>query len=192
MASRGAWEGLGRLAQVLEKLKKSFDGQMPGLMDIGRVFIFLINFICYFAALLSFYLTEILTQFLYAILYVVSPLAFLCIIPNQTGHIAKNIYKGVIQIAMWRILWAILGAMLFEFISSPIANWQNFFMGALTNLCIGAAMLFIPFFTSSLLSDGGASVASRGMEIGRGLPYRAYQKIRNLKNKKGDGHEQGK
>ena len=158
--------GMGRLGQVLKKLDQSFQGQMPSVTQVRQLLTFLINFVCYAIALLSFYLTEIISQFLYAILYVVSPLAFLCMIPSGTGHIAKNIYKGIINVAVWRILWAILGAMLFDFISSPIASWGNFFMGALVNLCIGVSMLFIPFFASSLINDGASRVVERVMERG--------------------------
>ena len=199
--------GLKRLPLVLEQLHKNFKGDMPGMMQFRQMLIFLINFACYLIALLSFYLTEIISHFLYAILYVVSPLAFLCMIPSQTQHIAKNIYKGIINIAVWRVLWSILGAMLFEFIRSPVANWGNFFMGALTNLCIGASMLLIPFFTRSLINDGGTGVASGAMALAslpvargiQGIPLRALRSTARLgkrlitgKRKKGGSNEQKK
>ena len=184
--------GLGRLSKVLKELQKSFQGEMPGMMQFRQMLIFLINFACYLIALLSFYLTEILSHFIYAVLYVVSPLAFLCMIPTQTQHIPKNIYKGIINIAIWRILWSILGAMLFEFIRSPMVTWGNFVMSALVNLCIGASMLLIPFFASSLVSDGGRGVASAAVSLGtlpvlggiKGIPMRAFRRI----TKKRKGH----
>lgn len=183
--------GLGRLSGVVEELHKNFHGERPGMMQFRQMLIFLINFVCYLIALLSFYLTEVVSHFIYAILYVVSPLAFLCMIPAQTRHIAKNIYKGIINIAIWRILWAILAAMLFEFIRSPMATWDNFIMGALVNLCIGASMLLIPFFTHSLINDGGSGVASGALALGtlpvaggiKALPRTALHKMTKFSKK---------
>ena len=184
--------GLDRLSQVLGQLKKNFQGDMPGMIQFKQMLLFLLSFACYLIALLSFYLTELISYFIYAILYVVSPLAFLCVIPSQTQHIPKNIYKGIINIAIWRVLWAILGAMLFEFVNSPLATWDNFIISGLTNLCIGASMLLIPFFASSLINNGGSSVASGAIALGvspvadgiKAIPGKFFKGIAQRRKKK--------
>ena len=178
--------GMGRIEKVFQHFSLE---DMPGVMQFQKMLIFLVSFLCYLLALMSFYLTEILSYFIYAVLYVMSPLAFLCLIPCATQHIARNIYKGIINVAVWRVIWSILGAMLFELIRSPIANWDNFFMAALINLCIGVSMLMVPFFTSSLLSDGGSSVASRAMDMGTqpvlNMPFKIFSQLKRRYRGKG-------
>ena len=111
--------GMEKFEQVAGELKNSFKREMPSMAIFRQMFIYFLNFISYLIALFSFYFTGVVTNFIYSVLYVVSPLAFLCIIPGNTMHIAKNLYKGLVNVAVWRILWSILGAILLEFPALP-------------------------------------------------------------------------
>ena len=120
----------------------------------------------YFFTLLSFYLIEIISQVLYIILYIISPLTFLCFVPSETKHISINIFTGITKIAIWRIMWTILGMILFELVKSPMGGAGNFIIIFLTNICIAFSMLFVPFFTSAILSDGGSGMSARVLSFG--------------------------
>ena len=158
--------GMDHLADVLEHVLKEYQEKQSALSFLGRLFLFDINLILYFFTLLSFYLMEIISQVLYIILYIISPLAFLCFVPSETKHISVNIFKGITKIAIWRIMWTILGLILFEMVKSPITGPGNFVIILITNICIALAMLFVPFFTSSILGDGGGGMSARILAFG--------------------------
>ena len=187
-------DGENKMALVVEHLQKNFTAEFPSMMQFRQMLLFVVSFICYVVAILSFYLTDIISNFVYMVLYVVSPLGFLCFIPTSTQNIAKNIYRGIINVAVWRVLWSIMANFLFEVVRSPMNDWGNFLMGALINLCVGISMLLIPFFTRSLLSDGLAGVSSTvmataTMPVAQGIkrfpisPGRFFKK-RSAKNEK--------
>ena len=153
-------DGIASLAGTLEILEKRFSAETPNLFKFREMIIYTIGMGCYSLALLSFYLTDALSQFVYSILYVISPLAFLCLIPNRTSHITGNVFKGIVTVSIWQILWSILGVMLLSFTKNPVWDWENFFMTSLINLCIGFSMLMIPLFTKSLIGDGLESLST--------------------------------
>ena len=83
-------------------------------------------------------------------------------ISSHTSYVTANLFKGLINVIVWKILWSILGVMLLKFAVSPeVSSWDNFFTTALVNICIGFSMLFVPFATKSLIGDGltGAATA---------------------------------
>ena len=178
-----------KLSFVLEQLQKNFSAEFPSMIQFRQMLLFAVSFFCYMVASLSFYLTEIISSFVYGVLYVVSPLAFLCFIPTSTQNIAKNVYRGIITVAVWRILWSIMANILFDVVRSPMNDWSNFFMAAMVNLCIGISMLLVPLFARSLLGDGLAGVASSAMAVGtvpagmaaRGLRKMAARPLRRVK-----------
>jgi hypothetical protein len=82
-------------------------------------------------------------------------------ISGRTAFVTSNLYKGLINVVTWKILWSILGVMLLKLATSPsVGDWDNFLTSILVNLCIGLSMLFIPFTTKSLINDGMSSAAS--------------------------------
>lgn len=167
-------DGENKIALVVKTLQKNFSAEFPSMMKFRQMLLFIVSFLCYIVATLSFYLTEIISNFIYAILYIVSPLAFLCFIPNNTQHIVSNVYKGIINVAVWKVLWSIMANILFKVVQSPMNDWGNFLMGALINLSIGFSMLFIPVFTRSLLNSGlegigSAAMTKAAMPVAQGL-----------------------
>ncbi len=147
--------GIANLESLLEEMQNNFDKKSPGLLQFREMLVFVINIVCYLVALLGFYVTDVLIHFVFSVLYVLSPLLILCYISESTSYITKNLYKGLCHVSVWKILWSILGVLLLKLATAPqVGGWDNFFMQALMNLCIGVSMLMIPFFTRSLLSDG--------------------------------------
>ena len=111
--------------------------------------------VCYLVALLGYYVTEVLINFAYTILYVLSPLMILAYVPQATAHITKNLYRGLLEISFWKILWCLLGILLHNLATVPEGGgWDSVLMQAMMNFCIGFSMLVIPFFAKSLLGDG--------------------------------------
>ena len=140
----GRLDGISSINDLPGELKSLYKSDTPGFFKFRQMLIFALSQCSFLLAYLSFYLTDILAHFIYAILYVVSPLAFLCLIPKATMHIPKNIFKGIITVMVWKVLWSVLGAMILAFVKSPVHDWENFLVTVAINISIGVSMLAIP------------------------------------------------
>lgn len=131
----------------------------------------LLKFDGFFMAVLSFasfallyiakYLTVILYYFYWGLLSIAAPLMILCYIFPATSNITTNLYKSLIEVASWKIVWAILSAMLksvsFGFIYE---NEQSYLPLVAMNFIIAIALLFTPKILRSLVGEGVQSTAS--------------------------------
>lgn len=119
------------------------------------------SLIAYIIAYLGFFVAEALTQFVWIILYTISPLMILAYVSPQTANITGNLYKGLIKVIIWKTLWTILGALLLKMAIEPsVTGMSDWIMSIVMNFCIGLAMLFVPMATRSLINDGMESAAS--------------------------------
>lgn len=119
------------------------------------------SLIAYIIAYLGFFVAEALTQFVWVILYTVSPLMILAYVPVQTANVTANLYKGLVKVVLWKIMWTILGALLLKMAMEPsVTGMADWIMSIVMNFCIGLAMLFVPMATRSLINDGMEGAAS--------------------------------
>ncbi|MCB0308576.1 MAG: type IV secretion system protein [Bdellovibrionales bacterium] len=154
--------GLGKLTELLDELQKQYEAESPRWLQFREALIFIINLVSYLIAYIGIFITNIMLQFVWSILYVVSPLMILMYISPHTSYVTHNLFKGLINVVIWKILWSILGVMLLKFAVSPeVSSWDNFFTTALVNICIGLSMLFVPLAAKSLVGNGltGAATA---------------------------------
>lgn len=153
--------GIGQLTDLLNEIQKNYEETSPKWLQFREALIFVINLVSYLIAYIGIFITNILIQFVWSILYVVSPLMILMYVSRYTSFITASLFKGLIQVTIWKVLWSILGVMLLKFAVSPeVQSWDNFFTTALVNLCIGFSMIFVPIATNSLISSGLQSVAT--------------------------------
>ncbi len=133
--------------------------------------VLLLKFDGFFMAVLSFasfallyiakYITVLLYYFYWGLLSIAAPLMILCYIFPTTAKITANLYKGLIEVASWKIIWAILSAMLksisFGFIYE---NEQSYLSLVAMNFIIAIALLFTPRILRSLIGEGVQSTAA--------------------------------
>lgn len=133
--------------------------------------VLLLKFDGFFMAILSFasfallyiakYLTVVLYYFYWGLLSIAAPLMILCYMFPSTANITTNLYKGLIEVASWKIIWAILSAMLksvsFGFIYE---NEQSYLPLVAMNFIIAIALLFTPRILRSLIGEGVQSTAA--------------------------------
>jgi len=119
------------------------------------------SLIAYIVAYLGFFVAEALTQFVWVILYTVSPLMILAYVPPSTANITANLYKGLVKVIVWKLLWSILGALLLKMAMEPqVTGMADWILSIVMNFCIGLAMLFVPMAAKSLINDGLEGAAS--------------------------------
>lgn len=152
--------GLEQLSEVLKKLGPNYSGH-DDWFNLRETAIYVFSLGAYIVAYVGFFAATALTHFVWTILYVCSPLMILMYVGRSTGHITVSLYRGMIQVVIWKILWSILGVLLLRLAEQPeVSGMEDYLMAIVMNLCIGVSMLFIPLATKSLISDGMSSAAS--------------------------------
>ena len=153
--------GLEQLSEVLKKLGPNYSGHDGSWFNLRETTIYIFSLAAYIIAYLGFFVATALTHFVWAILYICSPLMILMYVSRHTAYVTTSLYKGLIQVVLWKILWSILGVLLLKLAVRPqVGGMEDYLMAIVMNLCIGVSMLFIPLATRSLISDGMNSVAS--------------------------------
>ena len=152
--------GLEQLSEVLKHLGPNSSGH-DSWFSLRETAIYIFSLAAYIIAYLGFFVATALTHFVWAILYVCSPLMILMFVSRYTAYVTASLYKGLIQVVIWKILWSILGVLLLKLAVQPqVTGMEDYLMAIVMNLCIGVSMLFIPLATKSLISDGMNSAAS--------------------------------
>ncbi len=157
----GKIDKIANVWEVLTHLGPKEKDLSGGLFDLRGHILYIFSLISYIVALLGFFVAEALTHFVWVVLFTISPLMILAYVPKSTSHITVNLYKGLIKVVIWKILWTVLGVLLLKLAMSPqFHSMEDFIMSIVLNLCIGLSMLFIPIATRSLINDGLESAAS--------------------------------
>lgn len=154
-------QGIKKLQDLMGHLEQNYTQTEVSWLKFREAVIFILNLLSYIIAYTGVFVANVLIHFVWSILYVCSPLMILMYISKRTSFVTSNLYKGLINVISWKILWSILAVMLLKMATSPeVGNWDSFLTTILVNLCIGLSMLFIPLTTKSLISDGMESAAT--------------------------------
>jgi hypothetical protein len=177
--------GLAQLKGILEQTEKIIRAQEISWLGFRQLLIFFINFSAYCIAYLGFFFAEAIIHFVWAILYIASPLMILMYISEKTSFVTVNLFKGVINVATWKVMWSILGVLLLKLMTTPqMGGADNFLTSAVVNICVGLSMLFVPFATKSLIGDGMSSMANVAAGFSSGLIAKlTYAKVMELGKK---------
>ena len=157
------------LWETIRQLGPNSQGESDGLFDIRGHVVYFFSIGAYLIAYIGFFASVALMNFVWAILYICAPLMILCYVPPSTSGVVGNLYRGLVSVATWKILWCLLGSLLLKLAITPKdAGIDDIFLSMVMNLLIGVSMLLIPLFTKSLLGDGLQS-ASAALAAAPGL-----------------------
>lgn len=172
MLSDGITAKIGQSQDVWEMIRQmgpNSQGESDGLFDLKGHVVYFFSIGAYLIAYIGFFASIVLMNFVWAILYVCAPLMLLCYVSPVTSGIVGNLYRGLISVATWKILWTLLGSLLLKLAVTPKdAGIDDVFLSMVMNLLIGVSMLLIPLFTKSLIGDGLQS-ASAALATAPGL-----------------------
>lgn len=158
--------GMNNIQLVLKEMWKVLSKTEVSWIHYKEMVIFVFSLLSYIGAYLGAFIADALVHFCWAILYVVSPLMILAYIPEGTSGTCKNLYRSLCTVMCWKILWAILGALLLKLStgvplqSGTVEAEYNSILIVVMNLFIGISMLFVPFATKSIITDGLSTFAS--------------------------------
>jgi Na+/melibiose symporter-like transporter len=130
------------------------------LLKFDDIFIAILSFASFMLLYFARYITVALYYFFWVLLSALSPLMILAYVFPSTAGITRNLYRGLIEVACWKILWAVLSAMLTSLSFGNIYQTEGSYITlTIMNFVIGVALLFTPLLMRSLIGDGVQAAA---------------------------------
>lgn len=131
------------------------------LLQFNDLIIAVLSFISFMILYVARYLTVAMYHFFWTFFLIAAPLLLLFNIFEGTSQITKNLFKGMIEVACWKIVWAILGAMLSALSFGDAYQAEgNYLTLIVMNFVISVAMLMTPMMVKSLVGSGIQSMSS--------------------------------
>lgn len=157
-------DGLNKLSEVMSRLAPSMNPN-SSMFSLRDTAMYVFSLAAYIIAYVGFFTATALTHFIWTILYICSPIMILMYVSPKTSHITSSLYKGLIQVVVWKVLYSILGVLLLKLalqsdLNAEMMGLEDYLLALVVNLCIGVSMLFIPVATKSLIGDGLNSLAT--------------------------------
>jgi hypothetical protein len=129
-----------------------FDDLIIGILSIGS----------YILLYIARYLTIAMYHFFWLFFMVSSPLLILFHMFEGTQQITRNLFVGMIEVASWKIVWAILGSMLTALSFGDAYKAEGSYLTLVVmNFVIAAAMLMTPMMVKSLSSGGAQGMSAK-------------------------------
>ncbi|MDZ4660415.1 MAG: hypothetical protein SGJ18_02220 [Pseudomonadota bacterium] len=131
------------------------------LLQFDDLIIAGLSFISYLVLYIARYLTLAMYHFFWLFYMVTAPLLLLFNLFPGTSQITKNLFRGMIEVASWKIVWAILGAMLASLSFGEMYRSEGSYVELIVmNFVIAIAMLATPMLVRSLINGGLTSMSS--------------------------------
>ena len=130
------------------------------LLQFDDLFMAILSFLSFVIVYVARYLTIALYYFYWTLLSICSPLMILCYIFPETSKITSNLYRGLIEVACWKILWAIMSAMLTSLSFGNIYQTEGSYLTLMIlNFIIAIGLICTPLLMKSLVGPGIESTA---------------------------------
>lgn len=131
------------------------------LLQFNDLIIAVLSFLSFLVLYIARYITIAMYHFFWIFFMVTAPLLLLFNLFASTSQITINLFKGMMEVASWKIVWAILGAMLTALSFGDAYKAEgNYLTLIVMNFVIAIAMLATPMMVKSLLGSGLQSMSS--------------------------------
>lgn len=130
------------------------------LLKFDDLFMAILSFGSFILLYIARYITIALYYFYWVLLSICAPLMILCYVFPKTASITENLYRGLIEVACWKIIWAVMSAMLTSLSFGDIYRTEGSYVTLIVmNFVVAIAMLFTPVIMRSLIGEGVQATA---------------------------------
>jgi len=131
------------------------------ILQFNDLIIATLSFLSYLVLYIARYLTIAMYHFFWIFFMISAPILLLFNLFEGTQQVTKNLFKGMIEVACWKIVWAILGAMLAALSFGDAYKTEGSYIVLIVmNFIIALAMLMTPMMVKSLVGGGLQSMSS--------------------------------
>jgi len=129
------------------------------ILGFNDLLIAVLSFLSYLVLYIARYVMVALYHFTWVFLSIMAP--FLLLFHLFTSKITENLFKSLIEVACWQIVWSVLSAMLsaLPFGNAYVAD-GNYLTVIVINFIIALCMLGTPLVVHSLVGSGFSAVTS--------------------------------
>jgi hypothetical protein len=158
-------DNLNGLDTVLKMAQEKTEGYSMSVSTVVLAFndliIATLSFLSFLVLYVARYLTVAMYHFFWTFFMIAAPLLLLFNLFEGTQQITKNLFKGMIEVACWKIVWAILGAMLTALSFGDAYRAEGSYLTLIVmNFVIATAMLMTPMMVKSIVGNGLQSMSS--------------------------------
>jgi hypothetical protein len=158
-------DSMNTLDSVIRMAKEKSESYPSGtssiLLGFNDLLMATLAFLSFLILYIARYLMIAMYHFFWTFYIVAAPLLLLFNLFQATGNITANLFRGMIEVASWKIIWAILGAMLTSLAFGDAYQAEGGYVTTIVmNFVIAVAMLATPLFVKSLSGQGAQSLYS--------------------------------
>jgi hypothetical protein len=159
--------GLDSIMQMASEKAKTYSMSTTSLLlGFNDLVVSIITFLSYVILFIARYITVALYHFMWLFLSILSPILILFHLFRGTSQITVNLFKSLIEVASYKIIWAVLSAMITSLAFGQAYQADgNYLTIVLINFIIALAMLSTPLVVKSLVG-GGLSSMSEALGMG--------------------------
>jgi hypothetical protein len=147
------------IAMAKDKVHSYPSSPISILMGANDMMIAILSFLSYVVVFFARYVIVAVYHFLWVFLCILSPILILFNLFRGTSQITVNLFKGLIEVASYKIVWAVLSAMLtsLAFGNAYLAD-GGYMTVIVLNFVVALAMLATPLVVHSLVGSGLSSM----------------------------------
>lgn len=149
--------------EVLDKLSDKFREMSFSWVSIKDHVMIIISYLSFYALYISVYLADAFFLYSWMLIYVFSPLLIAFYVFPSTAGATTMLFKSIIEVCAWKIVWCVLSVLLWSIALSDINNPEhkiNFLTAIILNLMLAFSILKTPKITKSFLGSGVSAVSS--------------------------------
>lgn len=156
--NQNSFETFMKLAE--EKSRSYSSSKATLLIKFDDLIIAVLSYFSFAILYFARYLSIALYYFFWVFLSAISPvLIFFYLFPSTSG-ITKNLYRGLVEVAAWKIVWAIQSAMLVSLSIGNIYRTEGTYITLVVlNFIIAIGMICTPLLVKSISGEGAHSMA---------------------------------
>lgn len=153
--------GIDHVLQLAEEKTRSYSTAKNALLlKFDDLFIAVLSYASFAVLYFARYLTVALYYFFWVLLTALSPILIFFYIFPSTSHMTRNLFKGLIEIASWKIIWALQSAMLISLSLGNVYKTEGSYLTLIVlNFIIALGMLCTPMIVKSLTGEGAQGMA---------------------------------
>lgn len=154
--------GIDAVLEAASKRADDYSLTLKGILNLGGDFIVgSLVLVSYVILVVARFFLIAFQNFYWMLLVVLGPFLILCSLFDSSAGVTKGLFKNMIQISAWPIIWSILSAFLKAL---PFVSTYKMEGGLITivtlNLIIAVALLFSPFIITQLCEGVSLSVGN--------------------------------
>lgn len=173
---------LNQVKLVLARMSEKLDDLSWSWVSVKESVTLIISFVTFFLLYFSVHVANAFILYTWTLLYVFSPLLIALFVIPATAGATKALYRSIIEVSSWKIVWSVLATLLWSAALSDInkpVHEISFLTAICFNLILAGSLLLTPIVVHSLAASGFGSIAKTigGIAIG-GMVFNPKQGLK--------------